>query len=507
MTDPVNHRVARTDRALRGPGVFALLLATAVVGLAAHRAEATPPPVINPSAEDQNATTQPATPTSGGIESGGFFSGLDRRSYLLGDMGGLRPEISKYGVSLIISETSEGLGNVTGGAGRGFDYDGLTQMVLQVDTQRSFNLYGGTFDISGLQLHGRNLGTDHLETLQTASGIEGDRSTRLWEVWYQQKFLDEDRLDFKIGQQSLDQEYMVSQNALLFVNTMFGWPMVPSADLPGGGPAYPLSDLGVRLRYRPIDSVTVLGGIYNGSPVSANVGDPQMRNPSGTSFPLNGGILAIAEVQYTYPSIGSMVYAGDSDLSGTYKLGVWYDTESFADQRFDTNGVSLMQNGSNGIAAQHRGDVGIYAVADQMLWHSDDDPDNALGFFVRAMGTPQDDRNLIDFSLNLGLTLHDPIPHRDDDTLGIGMGFAHVSGAVSGADRDFRSTLGGGYYPVRSSETFVELTYQYQLTPWCQIQPDFQYVLNPGAGIPNPNSPGRRVGNEAVLGVRVNILF
>ena len=38
---------------------------------------------------------------------------------------------------------------------------------------------------------------------------------------------------------------MVSQNALYFVNTMFGWPMLPSADMPGGGPAYPLSALGV----------------------------------------------------------------------------------------------------------------------------------------------------------------------------------------------------------------------------------------------------------------------
>ena len=43
----------------------------------------------------------------------------------------------------------------------------------------------------------------------------------------------------KIGQQSLDQEFMVSQNALLFVNTMFGWPMVPSADLPAGGRRIP----------------------------------------------------------------------------------------------------------------------------------------------------------------------------------------------------------------------------------------------------------------------------
>ncbi len=64
--------------------------------------------------------------------------------------------------------------------------------------------------------------------MQTASGIEADRSTRLWELWYQQKMFD-DKVDIKIGQQSLDQEFMVSQNANYFVNTMFGWPMLPSA--------------------------------------------------------------------------------------------------------------------------------------------------------------------------------------------------------------------------------------------------------------------------------------
>ena len=132
----------------------------------------------------------------------------------------------------------------------------------------------------------RNLSADNLGTLQTASGIEADRATRLWELWYQQKFLEEDRLDVKVGQQSLDQEFMVSQNALLFVNTMFGWPMLPSADLPGGGPAYPLSALGVRARARPIDSLTLLVGVFNGSPVANNTGDPQQRNPRAPAFRL-----------------------------------------------------------------------------------------------------------------------------------------------------------------------------------------------------------------------------
>jgi porin len=466
-----------------------LSVASAIIAILVGRVSFATPPLITPADDSANQSTD-----ADAGHAPGFMEGVSRSSYLLGDMGGLRPFLSKYGISLNFSETSEGLGNITGGAKRGFEYDGLTQGVLQLDTQRAFGLHGGTFNISGLQLHGRNLSADNLYTLQTASGIESDRSTRLWELWYQQKFLDEDRLDVKVGQQSLDQEFMVSQNALLFVNTMFGWPLVPSDDLPGGGPAYPLSAPGVRFRARPTDSITILAGAFNGSPVNNPTGDPQQRNQSGVTFPLDGGLLAIAEIQFQYPALGTMVYADDdsSALSGTYRLGVWYDTESFADERFGN--------------VTHHGNMGVYGVVDQMLWHSDEDPDHALSVFCRAMGTPQDDRNLIDFSLNVGMTLHDPIPHRDDDTLGIGLGYAHVSGAAADADRDTR-TATGAFYPIRSDETFLELTYQYQLFPWCQVQPDFQYVFNPGGGILNPDSPTQRIKDEAVLGVRVNILF
>jgi porin len=51
------------------------------------------------------------------------------------------------------------------------------------------------------------------------------------------------------------------------------------------------------------------------------------------------------------------------------------------------------------------------------------------------------------------------------------------------------------------------LTYQYQVTPWWILQPDFQYVFNPGAGVANPNAPGERVQDEAVFGLRTIITF
>jgi len=477
------------------PKLFGLVL-----GLMAGSALAAPPPLQAPSEED----LQTAQGSTGLL---GFVGNLERSSYLLGDIWGLRTRLARAGITFALSETSEVLGNVTGGAHHGFDYDGLTTMAVQLDTKRAFGFYGGTFNASALQIHGRNLSADNLDSLQTSSGIEADRATRLWELWYQQKFLDEDRLDVKLGQQSLDQEFMISQNALLFVNTMFGWPMLPSADLPGGGPAYPLSALGVRVRAHPTDSVTVLAGLFNGSPVNDPTGDPQQVNASGTRFATNGGGLAIAELQYAYPSLGTMLYADQPEpLARTYRLGVWYDTERFADQRFDSIGLSQANPASSGVPATHRGDYGIYGVVDQMLWVDPAESDRSVSLFARVMGTPEVNRNLIAFSANLGVDFKEPFLGRDDDTFGLGLGYAKVGSGTAGLDRDTQA-FGGGYTPVRSNETFVEATYQYEAAPWLQLQPDLQYIMNPGGGVANPTSVDQRIKNELVFGLRTNILF
>jgi porin len=475
-------------------------LTLGVLAMAAGPAAyAAPPPVQMPTEEELQSNV-----TAGPL---GFLSGLSRSSLMLGDMWGLRTELSHYGITFAIQETSEVLGNVSGGTRRGADYDGLTQVILQLDTKRAFGWYGGLFNVSALQIHGRDLSTDDLRTLQTASGIEADRATRLWELWYQQKFLAEDRLDIRIGQMSTDQEFIVSQNASYFVNTMFGWPMLPSADLPGGGPAYPLSAPGIRFKVRPIDPVTFLLGVFNGSPDRYTYGDPQLRNPSGTSFPLNGGVLIMAEMQYSYPSLGSMLYADQAEpLARLYKLGFWYNSERFADLAVDTTGLSLASPASSGIPRSHRGDYSIYAVMDQMLWVDPRENDRTISFFARAMGAPQSDRNLITVSVNAGFTWHEPILHRDADTAAIGMGWAKAGHAQQVFDQSTGAFM-ATYYPVQTSETYLEATYQIQVTPWWQVQPDIQYVFNPGAGILNPNEAGSKIKNELVLGLRTNILF
>ena len=438
----------------------------------------------------------------------GFLNGINRSSVLLGDMWGFRTKLSSFGVTLAIVETAETLGNVTGGQQTGNKYDGLTQVIAQLDTQRAFNFYGGLANVSFLNLWGGNLSLSNLDTLQTASGIVGNPSARLWEMWYDQKFLDQNRLSVRLGQQSLDQEWMVSSNAIYFVNTMFGWPMLPSADMPSGGPAYPLSSLGIRFKARPINEMTILAGVFNGNPVKNDNGtDPQTQNRTGTSFPLQGGQLYITEFQFSYPAVGSMVRPEDANALGwTYKIGAWYNTNSFSDVRIDQDGMSMADPYSSGLPVQHQGNYAFYGVADKLVWRHPQYPDRNISIFARAMGTPLSDRNLITVSVNAGLLMKSPFSNRPFDTFGLGYGLA-VVGSDTAQLQTETNKVNGTTYPVQSKEHFVELTYQYMWKQWLQIQPDIQYVINPGAGVSLNSNPSTRVANELVLGLRTNIFF
>lgn len=425
----------------------------------------------------------------------GFWS----RATLLGDPGGVRAALAARGITLGAQETSEVLGNATGGTHRGAAYDGLTQIGLGIDTAKAFGWAGGVFNASALQIHGRSLSADNLATLQTASGIEASDTTRLWELWYQQTLLG-GAVDVKLGQQSLDQEFMTSQGSGLFVNTMMGWPMLPSADLFAGGPAYPLSSLGLRLRARPAPGLTLLVGVFDDNPPGGPfAADSQLlgREAAGLAFNLNTGALWIAELQYRLRP--------KSGLDGTWKVGFWYDSGLFPDQALDNTGRSLADPASDGVPLRHRGNESFYAVADQTVWRPDPRAARALDLFLRVMAAPAD-RNLISFSANGGVTLTDPLAGRANDTLGLGFGIAEVSSAAAALDRDI-AAFSGGFAPVRGTETFIELTYQAQVTPWWQVQPDFQYVFHPGGGLADPAALGRVVGDEAVIGVRTVITF
>jgi porin len=394
---------------------------------------------------------------------------MSTRDHLLGDLGGLRPLLQQYGASLELTETSEVLGNLTGGMRQGAIYEGLTEMSLTLDLRPRYH-WGGVVHADALQIHGRGLTAGNIGNLDTVSNIEARPTTRLRELWYEQHF--GDWLHVRIGEQSADREFIVSSTSQVFVNGTFGWPTLPSTDLPAGGPAYPLGTPAVRVRVDAGDALTWYTGVFNGNPTGGGMGDAQSRDPSGTAFRTNDGVLALTELRYN---------PGNSPNNGTYRLGAWYNSEPFPDQH---------------LPLSHSGDFSVYGVVDQPVVTADDG--GQLTFFTRAMAA-SGDRNLVDFYLDGGLAYKGPFG-RKNDIIALGLAYARIGSAARQLDAE-RGV------PVRSSERLVELTYEAQLTPWWQLQPDLQYVVNPGGGVLNPLQPGSRVSDAFILGLRTQITF
>jgi porin len=147
----------------------------------------------------------------------------------------------------------------------------------------------------------------------------------------------------------------------------------------------------------------------------------------------------------------------------------------------------------------HKGNYSVYGVVDQTVWQSGADPSRNINLFARIMTAP-DAQNLVDFSFNGGITFAAPVPGRDNDQAGIDVGVGRVSRRAAGLDRD-EDTI------ARGTETLLELTYQAEVTPWLQLQPDFQYVINPGGGLLDPDNAKTPLQNEFVAGIRAITTF
>lgn len=134
-----------------------------------------------------------------------------------------------------------------------------------------------------------------------------------------------------------------------------------------------------------------------------------------------------------------------------------------------------------------------------------DEKDNTgWNVFGRVMDAPGD-RNLVDFYLDGGLDYKGHSGVRT--TLSVSpTAMRGISDPAGLYDMEVQA-VGSSFHPVWSGESVVELTYQRTLNPWWQLQPDFQYIVNPGGGIANPNAPGQRIGNAAMLGLRTIIQF
>ena len=425
-------------------------------------------------------------------DEGGPFPGIPDTSIAsslpqhLADPGGVRSRLARYGIQFGVNYIGEVLGNPSGGIKQSTHYDGVLDVVLEADMEKMIGWKGLTFFANGYQIHGTSISGENLGSLASVSNIEASPSTRLFELWFEQKLLD-NKLSVRFGQLAADAEFFIAEGGGNFINSTFGWTTISSDNIPVGGPIYPIATPGVRVSFEPNDNLKIMAGLWNGDPVGPCPDDldPGQCNEHGLDFRLKDPPLLIVEAAYSYNKEGA-------ELSGTIKVGGWRHFGDFDDLKRDDNG---------GDALRHDGNHGLYAVIDQMIYRlpGDGDP-KGISIFARVAGSPSD-RNQIDFYADAGLVFTGMIPARRSDALGVAFAYSKISNDASGFDRDAGMTI------VRNYETILEISYTAEIVPGWYLQPDFQYFWNPGGHVPDPDDPTKAVPNAAVLGLRTTINY
>ena len=415
---------------------------------------------------------------------------------------GLLPNpFDKQGVKFAVTYIGEGLGNPTGGAKPGAAYEDRINFAADVDFEKLIGLKQLTFHANVFQIDGGGLSRGDLLNFLVVSGIEALPTTRLYEIWFEQKW--GTHVALRAGQLAADTEFMTAKYTDVFTNASLGWPAGLSLNMPSGGPSPPLAAMGTRLRTDLTDNFTLIGGVFDGDAAGPGSDDPQLRDRYGVNFRVNDPPLVLAEAQFLWNG-----KKGDPGLDGKFKVGGWRHFGTFTDERFTASGVSLANPASGGVPANLSGDFGVYSVFEQKIYRVGQDDDRGIGIFARASYSPPD-RNIVDLYADAGIEFIGLSDQRPKDKFGIAGGYARVSPWAQALDADFQH-LNGSAWPARSYEGLVTAVYQYEVRAGFTLQPNFQYITHPGGGATNPlgiNQPGKVLKDAAVFGVRTVLKF
>ncbi|MGA7395122.1 MAG: carbohydrate porin [Terrimicrobiaceae bacterium] len=434
--------------------------------------------------------------------------------YGTGDWLGVRTELEDKGLEISGGYTAEVWGNTTGGLKTGAVYTGLLDFGATLDLEKLVGWKGARVSTRWLWLSGRDASEDLVGNFLTISNIAGFNTLRMGELWFQQDLFPRGDdglpgLSLRVGQMIADSEFVISDYGALFTNGTFGWPAFLYANIPEGGPGYPMGTLFVRVAVNPWEWMTLQSAVFQGNVFAQDV------NRHGFRWDLDAeqGYFWINELQVRWNQ-------GDDAraLPGQAKFGAWFHTADFADPFFDEDGVPLADEDSTGEPETHPWNYGFYWILDQMLYREPREAvaavalgkygksvssskaseqtgeaasNQGLAWFGRIAFGPQN-RNFVGFYFDTGLVHTGLIPTRDKDQVGVGFVYAQLT-------KGARQTLELEGSRGVGAEMVLEFTYKAILTPWLYIQSDAQFVINPGAT--------QDLGNAFVLGGRVSINF
>lgn len=335
--------------------------------------------------------------------------------------------------ALALTYTGDLWSVTSGGADRDMVYMDNLDLQLSLDLERLLGWSGTQAFIYALYNNGNSV-SELSQDLNGISNIEtGVEAFRLYEAWIDRSFA-EGKGSVRLGLYDINSEFDAGEVRALFLNPGHGIATDFSQSGKNGPSIFPVTSLAVRVNYQFESDVYLRGSIADGVP-----GNPD--HPKRTTIDLqeDDGLLLTAETGI----------ARDGRL---WSVGAWMYTEEVDDLVDDT---------------QHTNFGGYIAMEERLMSAEMGDSFNLSGS-VR-LGVANDDVNPISTFFGTTLVATGLIPAWPEDQIGLGF-------LVSNGGDKFLSTIGES----EDYEMNIELTYFTNLTENITIQPDIQWVINPG---------------------------
>jgi porin len=396
--------------------------------------------------------------------------------YATGNWGGVRDDLEAAGVSIQGGYVTDLQALTSGGASRGgnWDYAGKMLLGIQLDLEKLAGLHGLEFYVEGVWSSGEDLARKVGSVFPPSQAFTG-RSVRLSKLYLQQT-LAEDTLALKVGRLATEDDFLSSDLYTAYVSGAINGVPFSVPDSTPGFSTSPFSQWGAVAAWQPAPPVRAALGVFSSDE------DVNKDKEHGVDFSLNpdNGILTIGEIGYSWnqPGADGEVTAGEGDagevaaagLPGTVKLGGWYDS-----------GPRTSLRDEESTRSDNRG---LYVAVDQMVYR-EGGPDSLQGLTPWAVlaYAPRQAINQLPVFFAAGLVYQGLIPTRDDDRAALGFFWGVLS-------KDIQDV---------SSEKVLEVSYTLQLTPWFYVQPDAQFIFQPGGSADTSNA--------VVLGGEVGITF
>lgn len=348
-------------------------------------------------------------------------------------------------------------GVVSGGlAKRGRVLDDL-QLGADVDLEKAVGWKSARAHVLFLNNSGA-MPNDDAGTLQGVDNIEVTRQrTRLFEAWVEQSF------GYKgsvlVGLYDLNSEFYANDSAGLLLAPAFGIGSELAATGPNGPSIFPSTALSVRGRWTPNENVYVQAALIN---ADAGV----LGDPGGVCTRFEHGLLTIAEAGW--------------QGRGKVAFGAWRYTKKQADIRdLTTAGYP-----------EARTAQGAYVLLERHLTGESEHAVRKTTAFAR-LGVSDGDTTAFKGGWQAGLLVEHVFKGRPDSAFSIGVNQAFLTGK-------FRANAIDEGQRLTRAESAIEVTYSDKVGP-VTIQPDLQYVRNPGAD--------GAIGHALVATVRFGVAF